>query len=175
MLNRMDMNATTAAVETGSNCRRCNVSPVWFIPSAAAILVVTGAAKAWSAFGHIKILAVADPITGVQFGHLMLVVGVLELAIAGVCLFSKSQKLKLGLIAWLATNFVVYRLGLWWIGWKKPCSCLGNLTDALHISPQLADNIMKVILAYLLIGSYGLLFWHWWQGRQAEPQRQVES
>jgi hypothetical protein len=87
----------------------------------------------------------------------MLAVGVGELVIASICLFAKSQTMKLWLIAWLATTFVVYRLGLWWIGWKKPCSCLGNLTDALHLSPQAADNLMEVILAYLLIGSHGLL------------------
>ena len=148
--------------------RRRRTFPRWFISSAAAILVVTGAAKVWGGLGHTKILAVADPITGISFGHLMLAVGILELAIAGVCLFGKSQKLSLGLIAWLATNFVVYRLGLWWMGWKKPCNCLGNLTDALHISPQLADNIMKVILAYLLIGSYALLIWQWVQRRRAK-------
>jgi hypothetical protein len=100
-------------------------------------------------------------------------VGVVELVIAGICLFGKSQKLKLGLIAWLATSFVVYRLGLWWMGWKKPCGCLGNLTDALHLSPQAADSLMKVILAYLLIGSYGLLIWRWRQGRQAKLQLRV--
>ena len=84
----------------------------WFIVSAAVVLAVTGAAKVWTAFAPTKVLAVADPITGVSFGHLMLAVGVLELVIASICLFAKSQTLKLGLIAWLATNFVVYRLGL---------------------------------------------------------------
>jgi len=61
---------------------------------------------------------------------------------------------------------VVYRLGLWWMHWHRPCSCLGNLTDALHISPQVADNVMKVLLAYLLIGSYGLLIWKRWLERK---------
>ena len=151
------MNAMTETMEAGTERREAKVILPWFFTSVAAILALTGIAKAWSAFGQTKLLAVADPITGIQFGHLMLAVGILELVIAGVCLFGKSQKLALGLIAWLATNFVVYRLGLWWMGWKKPCSCLGNLTDALHLSPQLADNIMKIILAYLLIGSYGIL------------------
>ena len=31
--------------------------------------------------------------------------------------------------------------------------------DALHIPPQVADMAMKIILAYLLIGSYATLFW----------------
>ena len=129
-----------------------------FILSAGAILALTGAAKVWSTFGTAKLLAVADPIVGITFGHLMLVVGMAEIVIALVCFFSKSQKLALGLVAWLTTNLLVYRIGLWWVGYHKPCSCLGNLTDALHISPETADTAMKIILGYLLLGSYGTLF-----------------
>ncbi len=133
--------------------------PKWFALSAGVILAITGVAKVWSGLGNSKLLAVVDPIIGIKFGYLMLVVGMAEIVIVLVCFFGKRQTLALGLVAWMSTNFVVYRLGLWWLDWKKPCSCLGNLTDALHISPQTADNIMKVLLAYLLIGSYGLLIW----------------
>ena len=139
--------------------------PKCFIVSVAVILCFVGLAKVWSSFGTTKMLSVPDPITGVQLRHLMLVVGVLELIVAGFCILSKSQKLSLSLLAWFATHFVGYRVGLWWIGWHLPCNCLGNLTDALHLSPQLADNVMKAILTYLLAGSYGLLFWQWRQSR----------
>ena len=71
----------------------------------------------------------------------------------------------LGLVAWVATNFVAYRLGLWLVDWHRPCVCLGSVTDALRISPQAADNIIKVVLAYLLIGSYTILFVNWRQNR----------
>ena len=125
------------------------------------ILIITGLAKLWTGLGDSKFLAVADPIVEISFKHLMLAVGIAEIAIALVCFFSKRQTLALALVAWLSTNFVVYRLGLWWVGWKKPCNCLGNLTDALHISPTVADNIMKVVLGYLLIGSYAILFSQW--------------
>ncbi len=97
----------------------------------------------------------------------MLGIGVAEIVIALICFFSKRQTLALGLVAWISTSFVVYRLGLWWMDWHRPCSCLGNLTDALQISPQVADNIMKVVLVYLLVGSYGLLLLEWQQGRKA--------
>ena len=110
----------------------------------------------------------------------MLVLGMAEIAIALLCFFGKSQKLALGLVAWLATNFVVYRLGLMWIGYHKPCSCLGNLTDALHISPNIADTAMKIILGYLLLGSYATLFWLWRQKRIASlappsPEKAIGS
>jgi hypothetical protein len=141
--------------------RTCGSFPKWFALSVGAILAITGIAKIWSGLGDSKFLAVIDPIIGIKFRLLMLVVGVAEIVIALICFFSKRQTLALGLVAWMSTNFVVYRLGLWWMDWKKPCSCLGNLTDALHISPQVADNIMKVLLAYMLIGSYGLLIWQW--------------
>jgi len=129
--------------------------------TAGLILAITGLAKVWSSFGDVKLLTVADPIVGIPFKYLMLAVGVAELVIAAVCLCTKANRLATVLVAWLATNFLVYRIGLWWMGWKKPCSCLGNLADTLGISPQTADHLIKVLLAYLLIGSYGLLIWEW--------------
>jgi hypothetical protein len=137
-----------------------------FILTAGVILAITGVAKVWTGLGNSKFLAVVDPIIGIKFGQLMLAVGMTEIVIALVCFFSKRQTRALGLVAWMSTNFVVYRLGLWWMDWKSPCGCLGNLTDALGIAPQTADNIMKVLLAYLLIGSYGLLIWQWRRGRK---------
>ena len=138
----------------------------WFIASSGVILSATGIVKVWSAFGNSKLLSVADPIFGTEFKHLMLVVGMAEIVIALICFFGKQQKLALGLVAWLATNFVFYRLGLWWMDWHRPCSCLGNLTNALHIPPQTADSAMKIILGYLMVGSYTALFWFWRKRRR---------
>lgn len=141
----------------------------WFILSAGAVLAITGIAKIWSGLGNSKFLALADPIVGLKFGQLMIVVGAAEIAIALVCFFSKRHILALSFVAWISSGFVLYRLGLWWMDWHRPCSCLGNLTDAIHISPQIADGFMKVILGYLLIGSYGLLAWQWWRHRKGVP------
>jgi len=56
------------------------------------------------------------------------------------------------------------------MNWVEQCSCLGNLTDALHIRPETADNIMKLLLAYMLIGSYGLLIWQRSRRREANTR-----
>lgn len=144
-----------------------------FLCSAAAILFLTGIAKIWSAFGGMKALLAPDPITGVFFGHLMLAAGIVEMMASLLCVFSKSTRLQIFVIAWLATSFVVYRCGLWLAGWHKPCSCLGNLSDGLHISPQTADTAMKIVLAYLLIGSYATLFWLWRQKRKQSSARAI--
>ncbi len=150
---------TTEGVYVGDRTR--SSFRIWFVLSAGLVLAITGVAKVWSGLGDSKFLAVVDPIIGIKFGTLMLAAGLAEIVIAAICFFGRRQTLALGLVAWMSTNFVVYRLGLWWMDWHRPCNCLGNLTDALHISPQVADNIMKIILAYLLIGSYGLLIWRW--------------
>ena len=129
----------------------------FFLFSSAAILTITGTAKILSAWGDSKILTVGDPVTGIPFGGLITTVGLVEIAIALTCLLCKRQAVSLGFVAWFSTNVVAYRVGLWGTGWKKPCNCLGNLTDVVHISPQTADSIMKVLLVYLLLGSYHFL------------------
>jgi len=133
--------------------------------SFAAILFLTGSAKILSSFGSAKLLAEPDPIVGINFSHLMLITGLLELAAAFTCWrgirHSRNVKPAAHMVAWLSTVILGYRLGLWYMGWRRPCHCLGNLTDALHIPDEVADDLMKAMLAYLLICSYGLLIWQW--------------
>jgi hypothetical protein len=139
----------------------------YFILTSGVILGITGIAKITSALGSVRLLLLTDPLIGLSFRHLLLLVGLVELAIACLCLFTNKIKLNTLLIAWISTSFVVYRVGLWAINWRRPCHCLGNLMDALHISPETADTTMKIILAYLLIGSYATLFLLWRQKRKA--------
>jgi|SRR5665213_287482 len=140
-----------------------------FLYSAAVVLLLTAAAKLISSFGHGTILQTRDPLTGLQFQDLFRIVGGIETVVALVCIFSKRTWLPAGLVAWLATSFLAYRIGLVAVGYHRPCSCMGNLTDALHIPPQTADTAMKIILAYLLLGSYATLFWLWRQRKKSVP------
>jgi hypothetical protein len=140
-----------------------------FSLSSTIILIVVGFAKIVSAFGHMGILNESDPIFGVSFRLLMLLVGCVEIAIAFFCFFLRGNRTSMFLVAWLSSSFMIYQLGLRFVGWHRPCPCLGNLTDALHIPPQTADVAIKIILAYLLIGSYATLFWIW---RQHERQNE---
>jgi hypothetical protein len=128
-----------------------------FIVSASIILILTAVAKIVSAFGSVSVLDVADPLFGIPFRHLMLAVGVTELIVAAICLCTKNTTLSIGLIAWIATQFLLYRFALWAVGWQKPCGCLGHVTDALNISAHTADWIMKGALTYLFAGSWFLL------------------
>jgi hypothetical protein len=139
------------------------------------MLATTGLAKTFSATGPARALDAADPLTGIPFRQLLLLVGLAELLIAFFCLFTDRRRLSLLAVAWISTNFLVYRLGLWLIGWHRPCGCMGSLSDMLHISPRAADNIMKVVLAYLLVGSCAILLWQWRRERAARgaPESRV--
>jgi hypothetical protein len=128
-----------------------------FVKVAGFALAITGVAKVASAVGSAHMLAMYDPVIGIRFRALLYVAGFLELAVATICLATRMHILSLCLVAWLAMGILLYRIALWASGWKGPCKCLGNLTDAIHISPNIADSSMKVILACLLSGSMILL------------------
>jgi hypothetical protein len=144
-----------------------STAPTWFVLSAGGIFAFSGVASVLSALGKAQALEMPDPIFEIGFGRLMLWVGLAELVIAAVCLFSAARNLSLGLVAWMSTNFLVYRLGLWFVGWHRPCNCLGNLTDALHISPSTADWITKGVLAFLLLCSYVIILHRWFMERSS--------
>jgi len=141
----------------------------FFVCSGCALLFFTSAAKLVSSFGGAGILQSIDPIFLISFRKLFRIFGAFELVMVCLCLLVKQTELKIIIIAWLSTSFLIYRSGLLLLGWQRPCHCLGNLTDTLHISPQSADTAMKIILAYLLIGSYATLFWLWRQQRKTAP------
>lgn len=136
----------------------------FFLLSAGLLLLLTAAAKLISACGSALVLQLPDPILGIRIRFVLCIVGTAELGLALVCIFGKRTDVGTGCVAWLATMFGVYRLGLLWIGYNKPCPCFGNVTDALHLSPEVVDVAMKIVLGYLLIGSYTALIWLWIRG-----------
>ncbi len=128
-----------------------------FCLSAAALLLITGVAKIVSALGTSPILANPDPIFGIRLNYLLLSVGLIEMAIACFCLPRTTRSLGLVLVAVISLQFLGYRIGLWLTDWRGYCSCLGSLTEAIHLSQRHADLLSQAILAYLLLGSIFLL------------------
>jgi hypothetical protein len=137
-----------------------------FIRSVGILLFITAIAKFVSGAGSARVLQTTDPLLSISFQYVFWLVGAVELIVALICLFGKKLGLQAAFVAWLATSFLLYRIGLVWVGYHKSCSCLGNLTDSLHIPPQTADTAMKIILVYLLIGSFVTLFWLWRQRKK---------
>lgn len=151
---------------------------VVFSVLAGILLLVTGAAKIFSSFGHSEILVTTDPIFGFTFRRLMILAGLLEIMVAICCFYPKNRVMSMTFVAWLSSLLLLYRVGLKLIGWRHPCPCAGYVTDALNISPGKADFIMKMILAYLLFVSYGSLFLfarQKWRRRLVLPSSEASS
>jgi len=130
-----------------------------FTRSSGALLLVTALAKLISGFGHQKVLDSLEPVSQFQFRHIFVIVGLAEMIVGLLCLFHHGRSLRVGLIVWISTCFLGYRISLVWLGYRLPCSCLGNLTDALEIQPRTADLLMKIVLGYLLVGGVSSFFW----------------
>ncbi len=131
--------------------------PAWFILSAGGILGLAGASRVIEGLQSTQVLDLQDPLSGVPFRYLLLSVGMAELFVSWLCLFTHQRNLSLALVSWLALNWVVYRIGLWTMGWPHPWVFVGSLTGWLGVSPLLADSILCEITLYLLIGSALLL------------------
>ena len=141
-----------------------------FIFSAAIILFIAAAAKMLSATGSAQALDAPDSVLSLSHRHLFLLEGGLELVLSAFLLMSRNSKTQTALIAWLATNFLVYRLGLWWMGAPNLCNCLGNLDDYLPLSPRFINAVAYASLAWLLIGSWTFLLFGRKQPMEVSPE-----
>ena len=131
-----------------------------FSSSVGAVLVLTGAAKIYSYHTAPEaLLGKPDPILMVTTGILLLVVGAVEMFIGIICFMSKQTLFTHSLIAWIASLFLAYRCGLNLVDYKSPCACLGSLTAGLGLDDTDVKHVTRILLGYLLFGSYASLFY----------------
>src|SRR2546427_2043297 len=114
------------------------------------VLALSAILKLVSAGGAARILFQADPIFGVTNQQLFIVLGLFEIWVVGVLLRGRNLRTKLLLIAALSTNFLLYRAGVWWLGLRQPCPCLGSAAAWMHANPKTVDTAIKAGLAWLL-------------------------
>ena len=138
------------------------MEPKWiraFVYSAGGVLLAAALGRFIIALGTAPVLDLPDPLLEIPLRYAVLGVGVLELVVALVCLFGKSLGRQAGLVAWLATNWAVYRIGVFWLGCYPQCTCLGRLTDPLHLPRGGTSHLLEYLPVYLLVGSYAALVW----------------
>ena len=128
-----------------------------FLKSAAILLGVTAAAKLISATGSAKILDYPDPIFLITNRVVMTGAGSLELLAVALLWFHKNIQCNLLTVAWLGSNFLIYRFGLWFLQVKQPCSCLGTVGELLPLKPETLSFTLKSIVIYLFATSIFLL------------------
>lgn len=121
------------------------------------LLVITGILKILSVLMDNPSLQKSDHLFRLPYYYLFLMTGIIEIAIALYCFFGSRINTKLALIAWVCFAFVVYRLGLHWLGAVQPCGCMGALRQVLNWISQHQEDLAKAMLVYMMFGS-GLFF-----------------
>src|SRR6478609_1737632 len=96
-----------------------------FVRSVAILLLLTAVAKLFSAFGSARILTARDPMFLLKYWQIMILVGLLELAVAIYLFRGRDSILKLFAILWLGSNFIFYRMANDLMG-ITVCPCLGT-------------------------------------------------
>src|SRR5437016_1165685 len=117
----------------------------FFSRTVAAILLITAAAKLYSALGSTAILKYPDPLFGFANRYVMLLASAAEIVIALILLRSfVSPRTKYVSVLWLACTFMIYHVAKSILHVGTPCPCLGTLTQRLHLTPATADTILSL-------------------------------
>ncbi len=126
-----------------------------FKGSLSALLCLTALAKLFSVFSSsMPLFNEPNPIFSFFAIRTVLVfAAVLELSVAVIIAFSKSELLSYGFILWLSTLFVLYRFGLNLIHYRRPCDCLGGIGQWLGISNRLLSFFSLGLLLYMFCGA----------------------
>lgn len=145
-----------------------------FLVSAALLLLTTAMFKLIGARGSAPALDLKDPLLMLTNRQVFNAVATVEIVIAIVLLIGRKTQIQLLALSWLATLFLVYRVAQWVGAVGRPCGCLGNAAEWFPWLAKHEQVLMNCLLAFLLVGSYGLLLLEWWRGRNRADTKPSE-
>jgi hypothetical protein len=148
------------------------MEPKWIEPiiySGGGILLAAAAIRFVIAAGESPLMAMPEPMLGIPLRYAVLTVGGLELLIALICLFGRQIAFQVACLAWLSTDFIVYRIGLLLTHSHPQTTCIGSLTDPLHLASGAMGLLVALMPFCLLVGSY-VAFTCLWDSWAALPR-----
>ena len=141
-----------------------------FTRSAGFILLVASLSRFLMAFGAASTLGLPDPALGFSIRHTVLMVAAVELLVAMICLFTKQIRFQIGWLTWLVTNYLAFRMWLFWMHCHPQGTCVGALTDPLYFSRGFYGWMTFSLSTYFIVGTYLALIFI-----LAAPKRVEES
>ena len=140
-----------------------------FVYTAGGILLFAALVRFATAAGDAQSLAIPEPMLGIPLRYSVLLVGGIELAVACVCLFGKQVGLQAVCLAWLSTDFIVYRVALLLMHCHPQGTCLGSLTDPFRLAGGTTGLTIEFMPYYLVLGSYAAATWLFLSGIMSRP------
>ena len=107
------------------------------------------------------LLAAKDTFFGLQVRHELWALMLAELLVAGGLFFLGNTVTRLMLLAWAATNYLLFKFALASENIKLQTSFLGSLSDPFHLTHGITGQVLAIIPYYLLLGAYLSLGWLW--------------
>lgn len=126
------------------------------------ILAFTAFLKILTLVTASKEMVASDPLFYfLENRHLLAGAVILEIVAVIALMMSRNFDFQLKCIAWLATLFFAYHLGLKMIGYEGGCFCLGKPQSWLtFLKPLKIDVAVKILVIYMIVGSYGLILYY---------------
>ena len=130
-----------------------------FIIGVSVVLFLTAGLKVSTLISDRDVMRGSDPlIFFLSNNQLVSAIAVVEIGIAVFLLCKAMAKSKLVAIAWLSSLFLGYRIGLFLLGYKGACYCMGMAESWLTlIKPLHVETLMRCLLGVMLIGSFTFL------------------
>lgn len=148
-----------SAESEGSTLEPWTAHGRWFWLVVAAFLATSAGLKLLSLLLESKVLAATDPLVGfLSVRQMMFAAAVMELGVARIVWKRDPSRAAPWLVLWLVGVFGTYRLGLWTIGFRGHCSCLGHLFDWLPGFDVWADRLTLTSLVVMAVGSIWFLW-----------------
>jgi hypothetical protein len=129
---------------------------VWF---SSAVLLFTALAKLFSAAHPVPVLLLSDPVFSFASRlTIFRIAACVELLTILAFLLTSSYVIRLTLIAWLSSLFLVYHLGLFLIHpYQRYCPCLGTIGQALGLSDRTVSGLTFLLALVMLLGAASIL------------------
>jgi hypothetical protein len=132
-----------------------------FIYSAGTLLLVSALVALLGNIDGLGHLHPHDPLLILSFPILLWIFCGLSIMVAWFCFLARNLYLQLCLIIWLSATLLTYQIGLLFYG-NTFSAYLLDISAAFAIRPDLINNLLYAVIAYLLSGSLFSLFWHWY-------------
>jgi len=145
----------------------------WYAWSSAGIFALMGLLMLDAASGdkrRMRLLLSPDALFGISNEALLIIAGIIHLALCGGVLLARDPVTRGGLTGWAGLNYLVYRVGMAWVGVAAPFPCVQLISQKfLRATPETLDRAWGLSTAYFLAGAATLLavqFRHWRRRRK---------
>ena len=90
------------------------------------VLLAVGILKILDSNGTISLLDLPDPVFNIKQRFVLLGTGYAEVIVCCAILFVREDVVRVSLLVWVSTMFMLYRFGRYLLGSTEACSCAGH-------------------------------------------------